>query len=397
MSKIGFSVVSIKRKTGRGNLFALVIICATVFIAGLCHCDKATGSFAPVVPTIPAGNFLAESYHFVATSDSIVMTQFVAGCSNDSLVSYYPNRFSYHYTLTEPNLLVTLKDSVSKACTTRFFAMFNRVSGSGLQGKWLFDSTWYVYKGKPGSADSACAATLKKNYVTYGYKWMMLDSDNLNVYHNSDTTTFVWIYKTYNKKMADSLGMQLDSIQQNAVRLICTHSQWNASHDNATSVAETLLITNYYGAGKTVFRTTDTTKYFPDPYVYCKDSVCVSRSLPIWWSVYIGKSGRIISAPYPTLTVTYPDTSVHNIKGGNTMNIQWQYPDGWPYKYMRVAAGIPIGGIMKYTDISTQLIAYPQTSFLWSVPDTNADSCLIKVYDSNGNKIALSAIFGITK
>lgn len=279
-----------KSKIDGSKFIAMVLACLAVLIVVFCHCDKATGSFAPVAPTIPTGNFLDESYSFKSTPDSIVISQLLPSCFHDSLISYYASRSAYHYSLIEPNLVVTLKDSVSNACTTSLLIGFTRVSGTRLRGQWVFDSTWCKYRGIHASSDSIAAITLKKNFVAYGYKWAMFSSDtggDLNVYHNPDTTVFTSTYFAQNKKKLDSLHIELDSILNNAVRLICV------SYKGNNPIFDTLTITNYYKAGKTVFQTSDTTtKYTPDPYTYYRDSVCASRSLPPWYGAYIGKNNK---------------------------------------------------------------------------------------------------------
>lgn len=276
-----------------GSKFVTVVWgCIAVFIVVFCHCDKATGSFAPVVPTIPAGNFLDESYSFKSTPDSIVISQLLPSCFHDSLITYYASRSAYHYSLIEPNLVVTLKDSVSNACTTSLLIGFTRVSGAKLKGQWVFDSTWYKYRGMHTPSDSIAAVTLKKNFIAYGYKWAMFSGDtggDLNVYHDPDTTLFTSTYFAQNRKKLDSLHIELDSILNNSVRLVCSSYKVN----NPQPILDTLTITNYYKAGKTVFRTSDTTtKYTPDPYTYYKDSICASRFLPPWWDAYIGKNNK---------------------------------------------------------------------------------------------------------
>jgi hypothetical protein len=271
----------------RARIFT-ILICATVFILGYCHCDKATGSFAPIPPSIPAGNFSVESCEFAQTPDSLILSKLASYCAGDSLATYNSNRVALHYSLAEPHLYVSLKDSVFKACTTKFFLRFIRASGSGLQGSWVFDSTWYEYKGNPTSTDSTGAAVIKRIVINYGYKWIMFDRSELYVYHDSDTTVFASMYIAQNKMKFVLKHVQLDSIQPNAVRFICV--SYKGTDPNG--IFDTLIMTDFYKAAKTVFRTSDTTKYSPDPFIYYKDSVC-SKSLPPWWDAYLANNNKV--------------------------------------------------------------------------------------------------------
>lgn len=278
------------RKIGGWNFYAFIGILATVAL--WLHCEKATGSFDPPPVIIPTGNFIVSSDNYTKSNDTITLFKTVCRCVDSSLQSEI-KKVGYHYSIKGRNLQITVKDTVSSACTTSFNVEFSHSSGNGLLGSWLFDSTWYVFRGNPASGDSANAKIIKKNIDKSAYVWMNIDSAFLKVYYDPDTNTFADDFiKQYGAVLATRHITSIRPIKSNMVEILGV-----IGYDKATNpLFDTLLITNFYRAGITIYQTSDSTqreqysKLGPDPYIFNSGTMCPLKSQPPWIEKYISNS-----------------------------------------------------------------------------------------------------------
>jgi hypothetical protein len=279
-----------KRRTDFCDFRTLFITFAAVFVAGLCHCDKATGSFALQPATIPTGNFIVETDEAIIEPDSIVLLINSCDCYSDTLLHPFINRTAYHYALTGSDLIITIRDSVAAVCTTSHYLRFSKSSGTGLTGSWVFDSTWHDFKGKPSKADTSSAAATYKTILKTGYEWIKIDNSVVTIYTNPDTTTFASDFiAQYESSLATNYITGVMALKPNIVQIIGVSYKNNSPN----AIFDTLTVTHYFRAGTTIYRTSDTTKYAPDPYYYYSGTMCPLKSLPPWINQYISDNKPI--------------------------------------------------------------------------------------------------------
>jgi hypothetical protein len=274
-----------RKKTRLWNYSSLLI--AAALITAYSHCDKATGNLTPDPQSAvnippPQGNFFCDAQEMLTTKDSIVIFSNTCDCVHDSL---HPAiiRKAYHYVLVDSFLTFTLLGKCSGVCTTSFFAGFSRLSGSGLAGNWLFNSVWTTFSGTPAKADSMTADSGKKAQIGVRYKWMTIDSvkNTIKIYTDPDTTTFTTDFKRNYQPLLNIQHIAVDSAQPNIVQLTGTSN-------------DSLVIINYYRLGITLYRTSDTTRYSPDPYIFNAGSMCPAKMFPPWIQEYINDNN-----PFP--------------------------------------------------------------------------------------------------
>jgi hypothetical protein len=122
--------------------------------------------------------------------------------------------------------------------------------------------------------------------------------------------------------------------------------------------------------------------------------VCALVATPLFFSCNNSTNPQPVA--YDSLTVVKP-TAGDVIMAGAAVIVQWGYSQNWAYNQVRIQASISNKRIPVWKDI-TQPINCPQNTFQWTVPsDTSGDSCRIKIFDYDQNKIAYSGYFKITK
>ena len=278
----------------QSHFLTLILTGALVFVLGFCHCDKATGSYAPLPATVPTGNFITETDDYTSTQDSIILFKGTCDCIQDSL---HPSisRIAMSYEIMDmgSSLQIALYDSAAAACTTKYYLQFNRSSGSGLPGNWVFDSTSYEFKGAPTNADFTNAAAHNKGSAKSTLQWMKIDKAFITIYSNPDTTVFASNFIAQYGPVLSINHVGAAAIAPNIVQVI------GLCYLNNVPLFDTLTITNYYRAGITVYQTSDTVHYhyLPNPYIFNGGTMCYTKELPPWWDAFIANNNPFKKQP----------------------------------------------------------------------------------------------------